>query len=91
MHPNTKNCEHLKYRNKQYETQVQLLSLVVEITNAMHRFAPLLYSICWLLHVSEVVCHHQELLDLSELHENTDRFGGISYNAVKWHVCTHVT
>jgi hypothetical protein len=32
---------------------------VVEITTTMHRFAPLLYSICWLLHVSAVVCHHQ--------------------------------
>jgi hypothetical protein len=25
----------------------------------MHSFAPLLYPIYWLLHVSAVVCHHQ--------------------------------
>jgi hypothetical protein len=25
----------------------------------MHRFTPLLYFICWLLHVSTVVCHLQ--------------------------------
>jgi hypothetical protein len=31
----------------------------VEIINTMHRFAPLLYSIYWLLHVSAGVCHHQ--------------------------------
>jgi hypothetical protein len=42
----------------------------------MHRFSPLLYSICWLLHVSAVVCHLQELLDPSELRETTDRYGG---------------
>jgi hypothetical protein len=29
---------------------------LVEITNTMHGFASLLYSICWLLHVSAVVC-----------------------------------
>jgi hypothetical protein len=33
---------------------------VVEITNSMHRFSPLLYFIYWFLHVSAVVCHHQE-------------------------------
>jgi hypothetical protein len=33
--------------------------VVVEITNNMHIVAPLLYSICWLLHVSAVVCHLQ--------------------------------
>jgi hypothetical protein len=33
---------------------------VLEITNTTHRLAPLLYSICWLLHVSAVVCHRQE-------------------------------
>jgi hypothetical protein len=26
----------------------------------MHKFTPLLYSICWLLHVSAVVFHLQE-------------------------------
>jgi hypothetical protein len=30
---------------------------VVEITSTMHRFAPLLYSIYRLLHVSAVVCN----------------------------------
>jgi hypothetical protein len=33
--------------------------VVVEITNTMHSFAPLLYCIYWLQHVSVVVCHHQ--------------------------------
>jgi hypothetical protein len=32
---------------------------VVAITNTMHRFAPVLYSGCWLLHISALVCHHQ--------------------------------
>jgi hypothetical protein len=32
---------------------------LVEKTNTMHRFAPLLYFICWLLHVSAVACHLQ--------------------------------
>jgi hypothetical protein len=32
---------------------------VVEVTNTMHWFVPLLYSIYWLLHVSAVVCYHQ--------------------------------
>jgi hypothetical protein len=31
-----------------------------------------------------------EPLGPSELHENTDRFGGISYNVVKWPVCRSV-
>jgi hypothetical protein len=36
-----------------------LLIYLVEITNTMHRFAPLFYSIYRLLHVSAVVCYHQ--------------------------------
>jgi hypothetical protein len=48
----------------------------IEITNSMHRFAPLLIFMCWLLHFSAVVRE----LSLSELHENTDRYGGLSYN-----------
>jgi hypothetical protein len=31
-----------------------------------------------------------ELLDPSELLENTDRCGGLSYNVVKWPVCRSV-
>jgi hypothetical protein len=38
---------------------VVVVVVVVEITNTMHRFAPPLYSIYWLLHVSAIVCHHQ--------------------------------
>jgi hypothetical protein len=53
--------------------------VVLEITNTMHRFALLLYSVCWLLHVSAVVCHHQGASG-SELHENTDRFGAGKHN-----------
>jgi hypothetical protein len=30
------------------------------------------------------------LLDPSELRENTDRYGGLSYNVVKWPVCQSV-
>jgi hypothetical protein len=37
----------------------QRYSTVVEKTNTMHRFAPLLYFIRWFLHVSAVVCHLQ--------------------------------
>jgi hypothetical protein len=47
---------------------------LVEMTNNVHRFASLFYSIYRILHVSAVVCHHGELLDPSELHENTDRY-----------------
>jgi hypothetical protein len=36
-----------------------VLFYVVEITNTMHCFVPLLYSTYWLLHVSAVVCHQQ--------------------------------
>jgi hypothetical protein len=32
---------------------------VVEITNTMYRFAPLLNSICWFLHFSAEVYHLQ--------------------------------
>jgi hypothetical protein len=32
---------------------------VLEETNNMYRFVPLLYSMCWLLHVSAVARHHQ--------------------------------
>jgi hypothetical protein len=39
-------------------TKHKLCYGVVEITNNMHRFAPLLYSIYRLLHVSAAVCHH---------------------------------
>jgi hypothetical protein len=59
---------------------------VVEITNTMHRYAPLLYSIYLLLHVSAVVCHNQGASG-SEIRENKDRFGGVSYNVVTWLVC----
>jgi hypothetical protein len=55
----------------------------------MDRFAPLLYSVCWQLQVSAVVCHLQGAFG-SELRENTDRYGGLSYNVVKWPVCQSV-
>jgi hypothetical protein len=32
---------------------------MLQIIKTMNRFAPLLYSICWLLHVFAVVCHLQ--------------------------------
>jgi hypothetical protein len=38
---------------------IELNVSVAEMTNNMHRFAPLLYSIYRFLHVSTVVCHHQ--------------------------------
>jgi hypothetical protein len=38
--------------------QEKMCSLV-EMTNTMHLFVPLLYSIYWFVHVSEVACHHQ--------------------------------
>jgi hypothetical protein len=49
---------------------------VVEITNTMHRFAPLLYSTCWLLHVSAVVCHRQGASGSVWVTWKSDRFGG---------------
>jgi hypothetical protein len=39
--------------------QIYLVLVVVEITNTMHWFVPLLYSLYWLLHISAVACHHQ--------------------------------
>jgi hypothetical protein len=56
----------------------------------MQKFAPLLYTICWLLRVSAVICHHQGASGSVELRENTDRFSGLSYNVVKWPVCRSV-
>jgi hypothetical protein len=32
---------------------------VLEMTNNIHWFVPLLYSMYWLLHISTVACHHQ--------------------------------
>jgi hypothetical protein len=49
---------------------------VVEITNNMHCFVPLLYSIYLLLHVSAVVCHHQGALGSVWVTWNTDRVDG---------------
>jgi hypothetical protein len=42
---------------------------IVKITDTMHWYVPLLYSINWLLHVSAVACHHQGALDPSKLLE----------------------
>jgi cytochrome b561 len=41
------------------ESSGNLFYEVAEMTNNMHRFAPLLYYIYLLLHVSAVFCHHQ--------------------------------
>jgi hypothetical protein len=51
-----------KCQKKVYTIECSYCALLdaVEITNTMHRLAPLLYSTCWLLHVSAVVCHLQE-------------------------------
>jgi hypothetical protein len=47
----------------------------------MHKFAPLLYPICRLLHVSAVVCHHQGASWIRlELREMLNKLCGISYN-----------
>jgi hypothetical protein len=37
---------------------INILNNLVEMTNNVHRFAPLLYSIYRLLHASAVACHH---------------------------------
>jgi hypothetical protein len=47
-----------------------------QCTNLLHCFIHL----CWLLPLSAVVCHFRKLLDPSELRENSDRYGGLSYN-----------
>jgi hypothetical protein len=51
------------------------LFIVVEITNAMH-------GICTtaLFYTLAPTAIFRELLDPSELHENTDRYGRLSYN-----------
>jgi hypothetical protein len=41
------------------KTLVNWLLNLVEKTNIMHRISPLLYFICWLLHVLAVVCYLQ--------------------------------
>jgi hypothetical protein len=52
----TRNCS-IRYWVKQNSCENR--GNIVEMTNNMHRFAPLLYSIYRLLHVSAVVCHYQ--------------------------------
>jgi hypothetical protein len=52
---------------------------IAEITNNMHWFVPLLYSIYWLLHVSAVACHHQGAFWIW-VTWNTNQMGGTSYN-----------
>jgi hypothetical protein len=48
------------YRSSFYEDfDAEHNYVIVEITNTMHRFASLFYSIRWLLHIPAVVCHLQ--------------------------------
>jgi hypothetical protein len=50
----------MKCRNKWRASNVlNYSSVIVEITNTMHLFVPILYCIYWLLHVSAAACHHQ--------------------------------
>jgi hypothetical protein len=60
-----------------FNISTNFLSDVVENSNTMHRFAPLLYFICWLLHVSAVVCHLQGASGMDS-----------PYNVVKCHLTT---
>jgi hypothetical protein len=56
-HRSRSMCEHAVLTLKLY---IKLRCVdVAEITNTMHWFVPLLYSIYWLLHVSAIVCHNQ--------------------------------
>jgi hypothetical protein len=63
--PRGHDLQHYHWENLNSSTLLEFFGItcksqlyVVEITNTMHRSAPLLYSICWLLHVSAVACHH---------------------------------
>jgi hypothetical protein len=66
MRGNKVNCciQWIKWLNF-HNSRVQLLGhtnyqrVRVEITNTMHKFAPMLCSLSWLLHVSALVCHLQ--------------------------------
>jgi hypothetical protein len=60
---------------------------VVEITNTVHWFVLLLYSISWLLHVSAVACHHQgaSWILLSYLKHKSN--GWYIIRVVMWPVC----
>jgi hypothetical protein len=55
-----------------------VLVVVVEITNTMHWFVPLLYSMYWLLHVSTVVCHHQRA--------SWVRLSYLKYSSNRWYI-----
>jgi hypothetical protein len=59
------------------------------MTNTIHCFVTLLYSIYWLLHVSAVACHHQgAFLDPSELLEIQIEW--MVYHIVCGYVAVHI-
>jgi hypothetical protein len=53
----------------------------------MHKFAPLLHFVCIFRQWS---AFFRELLDPSEVRKNTDRYGCLSHNVVKWPLCQSV-
>jgi hypothetical protein len=67
----------------------ELVYILVETTNNMHWFIPLLYSMYWLLHVSAVACHHQgdSWVRLSYLKYKSNR----CYIMCGYVACEHVT
>jgi hypothetical protein len=56
----------------------------------MHWSVTLLYSICWLLHISAVVCHHQETSGCVWDTWNTELMCGVSYNVRLCGLCAGV-
>jgi hypothetical protein len=57
----------------------------------MHRHAPLLYSVYWLLHVSAVAYHHQGASWIRLCYIKYNRIGGISYNVWLRGLCAGVS
>jgi hypothetical protein len=73
------------------QTFIDPPNCIVEIKNTMHKFAALLYS-----HMLPPRCFGSSLPSSGsfwiclELRENTDRYGGLSNNVVKWPACLSV-
>jgi hypothetical protein len=61
--------------NNQYNAQICTTALFIYAGSYMFRQQSAIF---------------RELLDPSELRENTDRYCGLSYNVVKWPVCRSV-
>jgi hypothetical protein len=68
-------CIIRRSRNNQHHTQTCATALFIYAGSHMFR---------------QEFAIFRELLDPSELRENTDRYGGLSYSVVRWPVCRSV-